>query len=177
VSYPQPPSPWFDPNVPPSGPPYPTAHSEPPMPHSGAPVPQSWPPVPQSAAPYQPVPAQYSPMPNSPVSYTPVPYSPVVPAPLVVVQQPPSSGLAVASLVLGILGLTSGCCTFGIFSILAVIFGHAGLAETRDGRKSGRGMAQAGLVMGYVVAGPAIALSIFVVFGSGLTAITGAAAS
>jgi hypothetical protein len=167
VSYPQPPSPWFDPNVPPSGPPYPVQLPESPVQQSWPPVPHSVAPVPRSGVPYQPVPAQYSP----------VPYSPVVPAPLVVVQQLPSSGLAVASLVLGILGLTSGCCTFGIFSILAVIFGHAGLADTRDGRKSGRGMAQAGLVMGYVVAGPAIALSIFVVFGSGMTAITGAAAS
>jgi uncharacterized protein DUF4190 len=92
---------------------------------------------------------------------------------VVVVQTPPSSGYAVTALVLGILGLVSGCCTFGIFSSLAVVFGHAGLVDTRDGRKSGRGMAQAGLVMGYVVAAPAIALSVMVVFGSGIGALTG----
>ncbi len=125
-------------------------------------------PLPQSSVPYSPIPAQYSPVPHVPAAYA--------PAPVVVVQQPPASGLAVASMVLGIVGLVSGCCTFGIFSILAVILGHAGMAETRDGRKSGRGMAQAGLVMGYVLVGPAIAVSILVVFGSGLTALTGGAA-
>jgi hypothetical protein len=46
------------------------------------------------------------------------------------------------------------------------------MAETRAGTKDGRGMAVAGLVMGYVVFIPAIIFSIFVVFGAGLEALS-----
>ena len=56
----------------------------------------------------------------------------------------PTSGLAVAALVLGIVWV------WGIGSILAVIFGHIALAETRDGRKGGQGLAIAGLVLGWI---------------------------
>jgi Domain of unknown function (DUF4190) len=56
----------------------------------------------------------------------------------------PTSGLAVAALVLGILWI------WGIGSILAVIFGHVALSETRDGRKGGQGLAVAGLVLGWI---------------------------
>jgi hypothetical protein len=76
--------------------------------------------------------------------------------------------MSVAALVLGILGLVTSCCTFGTFSILAVVFGHLGMNETRDGSKSGRGMAVAGLVMGYIVAAPAILFSVWVIFMGGL---------
>ena len=85
----------------------------------------------------------------------------------------PTSGTAVASMVLGILGLVSSCCTFGIFSVLAVILGHVGLHETKKGTHKGQGMAIAGLVMGYVIVGPAIAFSIWAVFAGGLSATTG----
>lgn len=64
-------------------------------------------------------------------------------------QQPPqpvgTNGLAIASLVLGILWL------YWIGSILAVIFGHVALRQVRrDPYQGGRGMAIAGLVLGYV---------------------------
>ena len=36
-----------------------------------------------------------------------------------------------------------------IGSVLAVIFGHVALAQVREGTRSGRGMAIAGLVLGY----------------------------
>jgi hypothetical protein len=104
-----------------------------------------------------------------------VPPAPYGPQPVVVVNQRPTSGMAVASMVLGIIGLLAGCCTFGIFSILAVIFGHVAMGETKRGENSGHGMAVAGLVMGYVVAGPAILMSIWVVVMGGIGAITGAA--
>jgi hypothetical protein len=81
--------------------------------------------------------------------------------------------MAVASLVLGILGLVSSCCSFGIFSILAVIFGHLGLAETKTGARSGGGMAVAGLVMGYVLVGPAVVFSIRVMLMGGIGALSG----
>jgi hypothetical protein len=52
-----------------------------------------------------------------------------------------TSGLAVASLVLGIVG----------FSILAIIFGGVAIGQTgKDPNLSGRGMAVAGLVLGIV---------------------------
>jgi hypothetical protein len=52
-----------------------------------------------------------------------------------------TSGLAVASLVLGIIG----------FSILAIIFGGVAIGETgKDPNLSGRGMAIAGLVLGII---------------------------
>lgn len=128
--------------------------------------------VPQSPAPYQPQ-GPYPPgphQPTSPAPYQPVPYQQQ--PQYVVVQAPPSSGLATASMVMGILGLVMGCCSFGIFSILAVIFGHMATAETKSGAKQGHGMAVAGLVMGYVVFIPALLISIF--WGIGMIASVGA---
>ena len=57
-----------------------------------------------------------------------------------------TSGLAIASMVLGIVWL------FWLGSILAVIFGHVALSQIKRsmGALSGRGMAIAGLVLGYV---------------------------
>ena len=64
--------------------------------------------------------------------------------------QPPvgqsTNGLAIASLVLGIVWV------FGIGSILAVIFGFVGRKQIRQsgGRQGGGGMAIAGIVLGFV---------------------------
>ena len=56
-----------------------------------------------------------------------------------------TSGMAVASLVLGLVWI------YWVGSILAVIFGHLALNETkRDPRVGGRGLAVAGLVLGYL---------------------------
>ena len=98
-----------------------------------------------------------------PQRYSPPQMAPSAPVPLVVTLLP-TSGLATASMVLGILGLLGGWCVFGIPCALAVLFGHLALAETKKGHKSGNGMAVAGLVMGYIVIGPAIVLSILFVF-------------
>jgi zinc-ribbon domain len=63
----------------------------------------------------------------------------------IVVQSAPvqrTSGFAVASLVLGLLGIWP----------LAIIFGGVGISKTKDGLNvSGRGMAVAGLVLGILV--------------------------
>lgn len=66
--------------------------------------------------------------------------------PVVYVQQPSrgTSGLAIASLVLGILWIG------GLGALLAVIFGAIGLKQTRDGQVGGRGMAIAGLILGII---------------------------
>ncbi|MFE9691931.1 DUF4190 domain-containing protein [Micromonospora sp. NPDC005806] len=80
--------------------------------------------------------------------------------------------MATASLVRGILGVLGGCCLFGLPCILAVILGHLAMRETRDGTRSGHGMAVAGLVLGYIFVGPMIAFTVMVFFGSVLTAAT-----
>jgi dolichyl-phosphate-mannose--protein O-mannosyl transferase len=55
---------------------------------------------------------------------------------------PHTSGLSIAALVLGLLGIWP----------LAIIFGGIGISQTKQGRNvSGRGMAIAGLVLGIVV--------------------------
>lgn len=57
-----------------------------------------------------------------------------------------TNGLAIASLVLGIVWL------WWIGSILAVILGHVALGQIgrSDGTESGRGLAVAGLVLGWI---------------------------
>ncbi len=71
-----------------------------------------------------------------------------------------TNGLAVASLVLGILWL------YWIGSILALIFGYVAKSQIdrSQGRQSGRGMAVAGIVLGWVGVG---ILSLVVVIGIG----------
>ena len=60
------------------------------------------------------------------------------------VQREPTSGMAIASLVFGILFC------FPLFSVLALIFGIIGINKTAPGRAQGRGMAIAGTVLGGV---------------------------
>ncbi|WP_052424207.1 DUF4190 domain-containing protein [Nonomuraea candida] len=61
-------------------------------------------------------------------------------------QSRPTNGMAVASLVLGIIGLVS-C---GVTSILGVIFGHVALNRIKRTGEEGSGMAMAGLVTSYI---------------------------
>ena len=56
-----------------------------------------------------------------------------------------TSGAAVASLILGILG-----CVPLITGLLAIVCGIIGVNSTRDGRRSGRGMAVAGIILGLI---------------------------
>ena len=60
-----------------------------------------------------------------------------------------TSGLAIASLVLGLVGFIS-C---GLTSILSVIFGHVALGQIRRDRTDGHGMALAGTVLGWILTG------------------------
>lgn len=64
-------------------------------------------------------------------------------------QNTPISGIAIASLVLGILSLFISWFTFFIPAILGIVFGCIGLNQCKQG-KSGRGMAIGGLVTSIV---------------------------
>lgn len=79
--------------------------------------------------------------------------TPVYPAP------PPTNGMAVASLVLGIVSLACSQC---ITAIPGVIFGHIALKQIRESRgtQGGRGLAIGGLVTGYVSLGIVVAVVI-----------------
>jgi len=88
--------------------------------------------------------------------------------PVVPPQARQTSGLAVASLVLGIVSLpmTCGCCGTGIVTaILAVVFGHLAMGKIRrsQGRLDGTGMAVAGLVIGYASVAIQILVTILLV--------------
>jgi Domain of unknown function (DUF4190) len=90
------------------------------------------------------------PLPPGAVAPPPVPLPPVPPptpgstSPYVVAQR--TNGLAITSMVLGIVWI------YWIGSILAVVFGHIALSQIKQSTapERGRGMAIAGLVLGYV---------------------------
>ena len=90
-----------------------------------------------AAAPYQ-----------APQSSVPPPgaYTPPPPVYMTAPVQASVAGLAIASMVLGIVWI------YWIGSILAIIFGHVALVQIRksNGWKTGRGMAIAGLTLGYI---------------------------
>jgi len=80
--------------------------------------------------------------------------------------KPPSSGKAIASMVLGIVGIL-GLCLWGlgiVAAILAVIFGFLARSEIKrsQGAVGGEGMAMAGLVTGFVGIGLFVVGLIFV---------------
>lgn len=59
-----------------------------------------------------------------------------------------TSVMAIISLVTGILSVL--CCTWFVFGIAAAVLGFLGKKEIDEGRKTGRGMAIAGLTLGIV---------------------------
>ena len=73
------------------------------------------------------------------------------------VQATSTNGLAIASMVLGILWI------YWIGSILALVFGYVakGQIDRAAGRQTGRGMAIAGIVLGWIGVGT---LALFIVF-------------
>ncbi len=76
---------------------------------------------------------------------------------------PKNNGLAVAALVLGITGFL--CC---IPAILALVFGYIskGQIDKSNGTQTGRGMAVAGIVLGWVWVGLGILYVILVALGT-----------
>ncbi|UOQ57234.1 hypothetical protein MUN78_16515 [Leucobacter allii] len=88
------------------------------------------------------------------------------------VVKPPSNGMAVTALILGIVAIVIGIwspipfvgigAAFFAFlpAVLAVIFGHVG-AGTAKKVRVGKGMATTGLVLGYLTLGLIVAVTIF----------------
>jgi Domain of unknown function (DUF4190) len=89
-----------------------------------------------------------------------MPSLPSYPPQPIYVQRPATNGKAVASLVLGIL------CLYGIGSILALIFGFMARKEidASGGAQTGRGMATAGIVLGFIGIGIMVLLLAVIVF-------------
>ena len=77
--------------------------------------------------------------------------------------QAKTSGLAIASLVTGILGLLSFCFCFGLLSIAAIVLGFLARRDiaSSGGAKTGGGMAMAGLVMGAI--GVVLTLALWII--------------
>jgi len=70
-----------------------------------------------------------------------------------------SSGKATAAMVLGVIGVLGAFLIpiVGlILGVIAIVFGRQAKADTAGGRKSGRGQAQAGFVLGIVAVGGSI---------------------
>lgn len=83
----------------------------------------------------------------------------------------PTEPLAVWSLVLGILAVLPVCCSFMIFGIGAVVTGHMAMSSLKKNpNRQGRGMALAGLIMGYIGVALGILGIIFGVLGQILDA-------
>lgn len=64
--------------------------------------------------------------------------------------QSPTSGIAITSLIFGIVSLLGGCLLCAIPPVVAIITGHIGVAQTGAGRRGGRALAVTGLVIGYM---------------------------
>jgi len=68
-------------------------------------------------------------------------------------KQPPSTGLAVTSMVLGIVAIVINCCCTllgAALGIAAIITGFIALNKVKDGTGAGKGMAMAGLICGII---------------------------
>jgi Na+/proline symporter len=77
----------------------------------------------------------------APAGYQPYPGAP---------EQQGASGLAIASLVLSLVGVIPCFWVLQVPGLLGMIFGFIGLGQTKDGRR-GRGMAIAGIVVGVLL--------------------------
>ena len=62
-----------------------------------------------------------------------------------------NSGMAVAGMVLSLVGLIPCFWPWQVPGLLGMIFGFIGLGQTKDGSRKGRGMAIAGLVVGIIL--------------------------
>lgn len=93
---------------------------------------------------------------------------PVVPTTVVVAA--PTEPLAIWSLVLSLVGLLGFCCGGPVLGIAGVICGHLGLSKINaNPQLQGRGLAMAGLIIGYFAI---VSWALYLIFFGGLAALT-----
>ena len=111
------------------------------------------------------VPAATTPStPTAPTS----PGGPVVPAP---VPSAPTEPLAIWSFVLSLVGLLGFCCGGPLLGIGAVVCGHLALSKINEKPAlQGRGLALAGLIIGYFAI---VSWALYLIFFGGLAALQG----
>jgi Domain of unknown function (DUF4190) len=73
-----------------------------------------------------------------------------------------TNGLAIAAMILGILGFF----TCGVTSVLALIFGHIASGQIKRTGENGQGMALTGIILGWLLTGLWILYWILVLFGA-----------
>jgi len=112
--------------------------------------PEAAPGVTPAAPSYGPPPVTYGPS-STPYGYT--PYQ----------QTRGTNGFAIASMVLGIVWI------YWIGSILAVIFGFIAYSQIKERQQGGRGMATAGLILGFIGIGTLVLVILVVALGSSST--------
>lgn len=94
--------------------------------------------------------------------------SPVVPTTVVVAA--PTEPLAIWSLVLSLVGLLGFCCGGPILGIAGVICGHLGLSKINaNPQLQGRGLAMAGLIIGYFAV---VSWALYLIFFGGIAALS-----
>lgn len=123
----------------------------------------SWPPDPQQATPTSGASDAIKPSAPPAPPYHPGAYGyPANP------MQGSTNGFAIASLVLGIVGIL-----LVLPSILALIFGYIARRQIRERGQSGAGMAVAGIVLGWVVVGFFVVLLVIGFIAGALGAVSG----
>lgn len=104
---------------------------------------------------------------------TPAPTTPGAPpvGPAAIVPAAPTEPLAIWSLVLSIVGLAGFCCGGPLLGIAAVVCGHLGLSKINaNPNLQGRGLALAGLIIGYFAI---VSWAFYLIFFGGLAALQG----
>ena len=108
-----------------------------------------------------------TPPPSSPAPAAVVPTPTAAPAPAAA----PTEPLAIWSLVLSLVGLLGFCCGGPMLGIAAVVCGHLGLSKINaNPQLQGRGLALAGLVIGYFAI---VSWAFYLIFFGGLAALQG----
>ena len=163
--YDPPPQQAYDPRgyagsyIPQAAPPYDPLPGQAYDPQTGLPL--GPPPAPQSTAPYYN--AQYGPPPGySPTGYSPTGYGPQFYGGYP--QARPTNGMAIASLILGILWL------YWVGSILALVFGYIAKQQIRERGEMGGGMATAGIVLGWIGVGTLGVMMVILIIGAAIDA-------
>lgn len=145
MSYPPPSGGWHDPSSGPQS----TPPADPTLPMSGGPIPAQPSPADPYAAPGYPPPGY------PPPAYPTYGYQP----------SPPQNGLAVAAMIVSIVGAL-GLCGYGLggyIGIVGAILGHMSRKQIRERGESGEGFATAGIIVGWISTAIAVLATIAMV--------------